>query len=75
VSRLMKARSRCDFFPSGEWVAHGGRAESMHDEEFTKMASEGLASQFNNLDKLFQSRTSNPDAARDLNSVASGVGN
>jgi len=28
----------------------------MHDEEFTKMASEGLVSQFRNLDKLFQSR-------------------
>jgi hypothetical protein len=32
----------------------------MHDEEFTKMASEGLASQFRNLDKLFQGRNPLP---------------
>jgi hypothetical protein len=28
----------------------------MHDEEFTKLASQGLASQLANLDKRFQSR-------------------
>ena len=45
-----------DFFPSGEWVRMVVTLSPMHDEEFTKMASEGLASQFRNLDKLFQSR-------------------
>jgi uncharacterized protein YndB with AHSA1/START domain len=46
-----------DFFPSGEWVRMVVTLSPMHDEEFTKMAAEGLASQFRNLDKLFQSRT------------------
>src|SRR5262245_42987755 len=45
-----------DFFPSGEWVRMVVTLSPMHDEEFTKMASEGLASQFRNLDKLFQGR-------------------
>lgn len=45
-----------DFFPSGEWVRMVVTLSPMHDEEFTRMASEGLASQFRNLDKLFQSR-------------------
>jgi uncharacterized protein YndB with AHSA1/START domain len=45
-----------DFFPSGEWVRMVVTLSSMHNEEFTRMASEGLASQFRNLDKLFQSR-------------------
>jgi uncharacterized protein YndB with AHSA1/START domain len=45
-----------DFFPSGEWVRMVVTLSPTHDEEFTKMASEGLASQFRNLDKLFQSR-------------------
>ena len=45
-----------DFFPSGEWVRMVVTLSPMHDEEFTKMASEGLASQFRNLDMLFQSR-------------------
>jgi hypothetical protein len=45
-----------DFFPSGEWVRMVVTLSPMHDEEFTKMASEGLASQFRNLDRLFQSR-------------------
>ncbi len=46
-----------DFFPSGEWVRMVVTLSPMHDEEFTKMASEGLASQFRNMDKLFQGRT------------------
>jgi uncharacterized protein YndB with AHSA1/START domain len=45
-----------DFFPSGEWVRMVVTLSPMHDEEFTKMAAEGLASQFKNLDKLFQGR-------------------
>jgi hypothetical protein len=45
-----------DFFPSGEWVRMVVALSPMHDEEFTRMASEGLASQFRNLDKLFQGR-------------------
>src|SRR5262249_12819377 len=45
-----------EFFPSGEWVRMVVTLSPMHDEEFTKMASEGLASQFRNFDKLFQSR-------------------
>lgn len=45
-----------DFFPSGEWVRMVVTLSPMHDEKFTKMASEGLASQFRNLDKLLQSR-------------------
>jgi hypothetical protein len=45
-----------EFFPSGEWVRLVVTLSRMHDEEFTKMASEGLASQFRNLDKLFQDR-------------------
>ena len=32
----------------------------MHDEEFTKMAAEGLESQFRNLDKRFQGRSQQP---------------
>lgn len=46
-----------DFFPSGEWVRMVVTLSPMHDEEFTRMASEGLASLFRNLDKLFQGRT------------------
>jgi uncharacterized protein YndB with AHSA1/START domain len=45
-----------DYFPSSEWVRMVVTLSRMHDEEFTKMASEGLASQFRNLDKRFQSR-------------------
>ena len=45
-----------DFFPSGEWVRMVVTLSPMHDEEFTRMAAEGLASQFRNLDKLFQTR-------------------
>jgi uncharacterized protein YndB with AHSA1/START domain len=45
-----------DFFPSGKWVRMVVTQSPMHDEKFTKMAAEGLASQFRNLDKLFQSR-------------------
>jgi uncharacterized protein YndB with AHSA1/START domain len=45
-----------DFFPSGEWVRMVVTLNPMHDEEFTRMAAEGLASQFRNLDKLFQGR-------------------
>ena len=46
-----------DFCPSGERVRMVVTLSPMHDEEFTRMASEGLASQFRNLDKLFQGRT------------------
>ncbi len=46
-----------DFFPSGESVRMVVTLSPMHDEEFTRMAAEGLASQFRNLDKLFQGRT------------------
>jgi len=35
----------------------------MHDEEFTKMASEGFASQFRNLASYSKAETSNSDAA------------
>jgi hypothetical protein len=45
-----------DFFPGDEWVRMVVTLNRTHDEEFTRMASEGLASQFRNLDKLFQSR-------------------
>ena len=45
-----------DFFPSGEFVRMVVTLSPTHDEEFTKMAAEGLASQLRNLDKLFQSR-------------------
>jgi uncharacterized protein YndB with AHSA1/START domain len=45
-----------DFFPGGEWVRMVVTLSPMHDEEFTKMASEVLASQFRNLDRLFQNR-------------------
>ena len=45
-----------DFFPSGEWVRMVVTLSPMHDEEFTKLASQGLVSQLANLDKRFQSR-------------------
>ena len=45
-----------DFFPSGEWVRMVVALSPMHDEKFTNMASEGLASQFRNLDELFKGR-------------------
>ena len=45
-----------DFIPSGEWVRMVVTLNPMHDEEFTKKASEGLESQFRNLDRLFQYR-------------------
>ena len=45
-----------DFFPSGEWVRMVVTLSPMHDEKFTRMAAEGLESQFRNLDRLFQSR-------------------
>jgi uncharacterized protein YndB with AHSA1/START domain len=45
-----------DFFPSGEWVRMVVTLRPMHDEEFTKLASQGLASQLMNMDKRFQSR-------------------
>jgi hypothetical protein len=43
-----------DFFPSDEWVRMVVTLSPMHDDEFTNMASEGLASQLRNLDKRFQ---------------------
>jgi hypothetical protein len=46
-----------DFFPIGEWVRMVVTPCPMHNEEFTKMAAAGLASQLRNLDKRFQSRT------------------
>ena len=46
-----------DFFPSGDWVRMVVTLSPMHDEHFTKMAAEGLESQFRNLDRLFQNRT------------------
>jgi uncharacterized protein YndB with AHSA1/START domain len=46
-----------DFLPSGERVRMVVTLSPMHDEEFTKMAAAGLASQLRNLDKRFQSRT------------------
>lgn len=45
-----------DFFPSAEWTRMVVTLSTMHNEEFTMMASEGLASQFRNLDRLFQRR-------------------
>jgi uncharacterized protein YndB with AHSA1/START domain len=45
-----------DFFPSGEWVRMVVTLSPTHDEEFTRMAAAGLASQFQNLDRLFQGR-------------------
>jgi uncharacterized protein YndB with AHSA1/START domain len=45
-----------DFFPSSEWVRMVVTLSPMHDEEFTKLASQGLASQLANLDKRFQRR-------------------
>ena len=45
-----------DFLPSGEWVRMVVTLSPMHDEEFTKLASQGLASQLANLDQRFQSR-------------------
>jgi hypothetical protein len=42
-----------DFFPSGEWVHMVVTLSPMHDEEFTQLASRGLASQLANLDKLY----------------------
>ena len=45
-----------EFFPSGEWVRMVVTLSPMHDEEFTKLASQGLASQLANLDQRFQSR-------------------
>ena len=45
-----------DFFASGEWVRMVVTLNPMHDEEFTRMAAEGLESQFRNLDRLFQGR-------------------
>lgn len=45
-----------DFFPSGEWVRMVVTLSPKHDEEFTMLASQGLASQIANLDKRFQSR-------------------
>ena len=44
-----------DFFPSGEWVRMVVTLSPMHDEEFTKLASQGLASQLANLDQRFVS--------------------
>ena len=49
-----------EFFPGGEWVRMVVTLSPMHDEEFRKMAAEGLASQFRNLDKRFQSRNQQP---------------
>jgi uncharacterized protein YndB with AHSA1/START domain len=43
-----------EFFPSGEWVRMVVTLSPMHDEEFTKLACQGLASQLANLDERFQ---------------------
>jgi uncharacterized protein YndB with AHSA1/START domain len=43
-----------EFFPSGEWVRMVVTLSPMHDEEFTKMSAEGLASQLTKLDRRFQ---------------------
>jgi hypothetical protein len=43
-----------EFFPSGEWVRMVVTLSPRHDEEFTKLCSQGLASQLTNLDKRFQ---------------------
>ena len=45
-----------NFFPSGEWVRMVVTLRPMHDEEFTKLASQGLASQLTNMDKRFPIR-------------------
>ena len=45
-----------EFFPSGEWVRMVVTLSPMHDEEFSRLASQGLASQLANLDKRYQSR-------------------
>ena len=45
-----------DFCPSGERVRMVVTLSPMHDEDFTRMASEGLASQFRKRDRLFQGR-------------------
>lgn len=48
-----------DFFPSGSGereVRMVVTLSPMHDAEFTRMAAEGLTSQFRNLDRLFQNR-------------------
>jgi hypothetical protein len=45
-----------EFFPSGEWVRMVVTLSPMHDEEFTKLACQGLASQLANLDERFQSQ-------------------
>jgi hypothetical protein len=50
-----------DFIPSGESVRMVVTLSPMHDEDFTKKASQGLTSQFRNLDKIFQGRTSDPN--------------
>jgi uncharacterized protein YndB with AHSA1/START domain len=45
-----------DFFPAGESVRMVITLGPMHSDEFTQMASEGLASQLRNLDRRFQSQ-------------------
>ena len=42
-----------EFFPSGETVRMVVTLDPMHDEEFTKMATQGFASQLSKLDKRY----------------------
>ena len=42
-----------EFFPSGETVRMVVTLDPMHDEEFTKMQTEGFTSQLSKLDKRF----------------------
>jgi uncharacterized protein YndB with AHSA1/START domain len=45
-----------EFFPSGEWVRMVVTLHPMHDEEFTRMSAEGLASQLTKLDRRFDGK-------------------
>ena len=42
-----------EFFPSGENVRMVVTLDPMHDEEFTKMATDGFTSQLSKLDKRY----------------------
>ena len=61
-----------DFFSFGERVRMVVTLSRTHDEEFTKMASEGLASQFRNLDSYTKVEARSPRTSGDILISAAG---
>lgn len=52
-----ESTTEVEFFPSGDSVRMVVALSPMHDEEFTRMAAQGLESQLRNMDKRLRGRS------------------